>query len=131
MTSLFAGIYALYNVGGDLKTALTGGLHFEEAPQETDRPYAIYQMLPGRPEYDFDCVFEHVGIQFDIYADSNSTIKDLYTKLTALYDDSRPVATGYSSIIMERKNQIKTRDGDQDQIFRWIVEYEALISKAK
>ena len=89
MTGIQVGIFALYNVGGDLKTALTGGLHLEQAPQGTSEPYGVYRIITDRPDYFFTEMHEIITVQFDIYALSDATRTDIYTKLTALYDDSK------------------------------------------
>ena len=130
MTPLMAGIKSLYDGSATLKAAMTGGLFLELAPQGTARPYGVYQIIIARPDYFFTKVQEIVTVQFDIFASSSSVRTDIYNKLTAVYDDARPTATGYTSIIMERKNQMLLREGDQNQIFRAMVEYEAIIEKA-
>lgn len=131
MNVLLTGIYARYDAANSFKTACTGGLFLEEAPQETALPYATYQLIIGRPEYNFTDVHEVATIQFDIYAGSNPVRQDLFTKLTALFDDCRPTVSGYESIIMERVNQQMLREGIQNEIFRYMVEYEIRIEKAK
>jgi len=108
---------------------LHGGLHLEEAPQGTLMPYATFTLVTGRPDYYFKGNFEIAQIQFDIYAGSNTVRQDLYTKLTALFDDCRPVVTGYTSLIMERQSQQAVREGEQDDIYRYIVEYSVTVEK--
>lgn len=129
MQALLTGIYARYDAANDFKTACTGGLHFESAPQNTTVPYATYQLITGRPEYWFGGNHEIALIQFDIYAQTNAVRQDLYAKLTARFDDCRPTVTGYTSIIMERVGQQSVREGDQNNIFRYIVEYSVRIEK--
>lgn len=129
MTPLISGIFGKY-AGSAFATACTGGLHMEMAPQGTSLPYAVYSIVAARPDYTMSEVHEVVSVQFDIYAASNATRSDLYDKLTALYDDSKPTATGYTTLIMTRTNQQLLREGDQNQIFRAIVEYQAEAYKA-
>ena len=129
MQALLTGIWGRYNAGNTFKTACTGGLHLESAPQGTSLPYATYQLITGRPEYYFSGLHEVTAIQFDVYAQSNAVRQDLYTKLTALFDECRPTVTGYSSIVMERVNQQSVREGDQNDIYRYIVEYAVRIEK--
>jgi len=129
MTPLIAGIYSKYS-GSTFATANTGGLHLELAPQGTSMPFTTFTIVAARPEYTFDHVHEVVTVQFDIYTNLNTTRTDLYDKLTSLYDDARPTATGYTSLIMARIGQQFLREGDQNQIFRAIVEYQATIYKA-
>ncbi len=129
MQVLLTGIYSKYNAANPFKTACTGGLFLEEAPQGTSMPYATYTLITGRPDYYFQGNFEIAQIQFDIYAATNAVRQDLYTKLTALFDDCRPTVAGYDSLIMERTSQQSVRSGDQDEIFRYIIEYSVTIEK--
>jgi len=124
MRLILTGIYAAYDANVALETALPGGLHFEMAPQGTAYTYAVYSLITARPEYVFDDYDEVVRIQFDIYAATNALRLAAYEKLIAVYDDARIAATGYSPLIMERINQQMVRDGDQDEIFRSVVDYE-------
>jgi len=127
MDALLTGIYAHYTAANPFKTACTGGLHFETAPQGTSMPYATYQLVTGRPEYYFDGNFEIAHIQFDIYAATNAVRQDLYTKLTARFDDCRPAVVGYDTMIMERVFQQPLLEGEEGQIYRYIVEYSVRI----
>lgn len=129
MTPLIAGIFSKYS-GSSFATSNTGGLHLEIAPQGTSMPYTTFTIVAARPDYTLSEVHEIVTIQFDIYAAVNTTRADLHDKLTALYDDSRPTATGYTTIIMARTSQQLLREGDQNQIYRAIVEYQAECYKA-
>ena len=131
MNVLATGIFSLYNAGSDLKTNLTGGLHYELPKQDTVEPYGVFNLIVGRPDYLFTEEQEIVTVQFDIYATTDAIRATLYGNLTSLYDDSRPTATGYTSIIMERRLEQFLREGDQNQIFRAIVEYEAMIEKSR
>lgn len=130
MDALLTGIFSRYNAANTFKTACTGGLHLETAPQGTSMPYATYQIVTGRPEYYFDGNFEVAHIQFDLYAATNAVRQDLYTKLTARFDDCAPTVTGYDSLIMERVFQQPLREGDEGEIFRYIVEYSVRIDKS-
>lgn len=130
MQNILTGIYSRYNGSSTLKAAIPGGLHFEMAPQATSMPYATYFMVSGRPDYWFGGErFELVTIQFDIYAATNALRLTAYEALRTLYDDARPTATGYTSILMERSNEQFVRDGSQNEIFRAVVTYECRYQK--
>ncbi len=125
MQNILTGIYSRYSASTALKTALPGKLHIEMAPQGSAFTYATYFLVSGYPDYWFaDRRFEIVTIQFDIYAETNLLRLAAYNALVTLYDDSRPTATGYESILMERTNQQLVRDGDQNQLYRAVVTYE-------
>lgn len=131
MQNILTGIYSSYNSDTDLKAALPGGLHFEMAPQGTAMTYATFSVVSARPEYmlagERD---ELLWVQFDIYAATNALRQTAYDKLIAVFDDARPTATGYTPIIMERINQQMLRDGEQDEIFRCIIEYQGRWDKS-
>jgi len=130
MQAILTGIYGLFSAGGDLKTALTGGLHIEIATPGIATPYAVYSVIAGRPEYLLGGEqTEIITIQFDIYAESNSSRQTLYGYLTALYDDARPTISGYTSIVMERTFQQLLRAGDDHDFYRAIVEYQLTVEK--
>ncbi len=129
MEALLTGIYGVYSTVNNFRTACTGELHLEEAPQGTAMPYTTFTLVVARPDYYFAGVHEIATIQFDIYAGSDVVRQDLYTKLTALFDDCRPTVAGYTSLIMERISQQSVREGEQNNIFRYIVEYLVTIEK--
>lgn len=125
MQAILTGIYSLYSADADLKAALPGKLWLELAPQGTDMTYATYMLVSSRPEYMLGGEsYELPRIQFDIYAETNLLRLTAYEKLITVYDDARPAATGYSPVIMERTFQQMMRDGDQNQYYRAIIEYE-------
>jgi len=125
MDKILQAVYDLYNITGvDLQDVLTGGLWLEHA-MSADLPYATYMIVDGRTEYWLNNeLFELPRIQFDIYAETHADRISCYEELVELYDDAQPSATGYNAIIMERAFYQFIRDGDQNQIFRAIVEYE-------
>lgn len=130
MQQLLTSIYAAYDSDTDLKAALPGGMYFELAPQSAVMAYATYNLITARPEYMLAGErFELCRIQFDIYANTNALRLSAYDKLIAVYDDARPAAIGYTAVIMERVNQMMVRDGEQFEIHRAIIEYDARFSK--
>jgi len=106
-------------------------LHIELAPIGTSLSYATYFVVSGRPDYYLGGRrYEIVTIQFDIYSDTNAKRLAAYNALIALYDDSRPTATGYTSILMERALEQLVRDGEQNELFRAIVTYDCRYLKS-
>ena len=125
MQEILKGIFSSYNSNAALKAALPGKLHFEMAPQGTAMTYATFNMITGRPDYMLNGeYFEVIRIQFDVYSATNALRQTAYDNLTAVFDDARPTAKGYSPLIMERVNQQMLRDGEQNEIFRAIIEYQ-------
>ena len=124
MQSILTGIYGEYSANAALKAAMPGKLHFEMAPQGTAMTYATFNVISARPEYMLAGERDEVVlVQFDIFSGTNAMRQTAYDALLAVYDDSRISATGYTPIIMERVNQQMLRDGEQNEIFRAIIEY--------
>ena len=132
MQNILTGIYSAYNANAALKAALTGGLHRDDlAPQGAALTYATYQLITGRPDYMLAGEYsEEPWFQFDIYAATSALRDTAYDKLLVVYDDARIAASGYTPIIMERINYRFLRDGDQNKIFRAIVEYQGSWKKS-
>jgi len=131
MQNILTGIYSRYSTSTDLKAALAGGLHREIAPAKTAMTYANYNVVSGRPDYMLgDTRYEIVTIQFDIYADTSPLRATAYAALITLYDDSKPTATGYTSILMERVSEQFVRDGHQNEVRRAVVTYECRYLKS-
>ena len=130
MEAIITGIYAKYSAANAFKTACTGGLHYELAPQGTSLPFATFQYITGHPEYVFGLdVIEYAVIQFDIYAATNAIRQDLKTKLKALYDNVKLTVTGYTAMDMHREMDQDLREGEQDELFRSIVQYRVSADK--
>ena len=131
MDKILTGIYSKYSGDASLKAAIPGGLYIELAPQSTTLPYATYFLVSGYPDYYLGAEkFEVVTIQFDLHAETNAKRMTAYNALVALYDDARPTATGYTTVIMERTNQQMVRDGAQNELYRAVVTYECRYLKS-
>jgi len=132
MNVLRDGIYAMYDGNATLKTALAGGMHFEEAPQGTAFPYGTFHLIHGVPVYTFTEESEVWMIQFSLFSESSSAteVETAYTALTALYDhaESSLSVTGYSSTILERDFQ-DLYHNDTDDFWQYSVGYTVRIQK--
>jgi hypothetical protein len=131
MQNILTGIYGRYNADATLKDSLPGKMHLELAPSGVKLAYATYFMVSSYVDYWLgNRKFEVATIQFDIYAGTNASRLTAYQALVDLFDDSKPVATGYETVLMERKNQQFVRDGDQNQLHRAVVTYECRYLKS-
>jgi hypothetical protein len=123
--AILTGIFSQYSSDATLKATLPGGLHFEMAPQGTAMTYATFNVVTARPEYMLANEQDEIlWLQFDILSSTNALRQTAYDALLAVYDDARISATGYTPVIMERINQQMVRDGEQNEHFRAIVEYQ-------
>ena len=127
MQVLFTGLYAKYNSNAALK-AVVSGMYFTEAPQGTAYPYIVYHKISGVADYTYTEDMENVIIQFNIFDDHNSstTINDIYTKLTALFDWCSLTVVGWDSIYMKRELDNLTKDNG---IWNYFVQYRLEIQK--
>jgi len=127
MECLFKGIWNKYNGNTALK-AVVSGMYLTEAPQGTVYPYIVYHKISGVADYTFTEDMENVIIQFNIYDNNNSstTINDIYTKLTALYDWCSLTVAGWDSIYMKRELDNLTRENG---IWNYFVQYRLEIQK--
>lgn len=131
MKPLFEGIYNLFTAEphNDFYNAVSGRLYLQEAPQGAAFPYAVYFLVSGIPEYWLSGpTFEEPIIQFSLFSDSESAteVTDLYTYLTALYDDCSLIVSGYSAIIFERQDYHLLRDSI-DNIWHYVIEYRGIL----
>jgi len=127
MQVLFTGLYSKFSNNAALK-AVVSGMYLTEAPQGTEYPYIVYHKISGVPDHTYTEDMENVIIQFNIYDDHNSstTINDIYTKLTALYDWCSLTVVGWDSIYMKRELDNLTRDNG---IWNYFVQYRLEIQK--
>ena len=127
MQVLFEGLYSKFDNDASLK-AVVSGMYFTQAPQGTEYPYITYHKISDRPDYTYTEDMENVIIQFNIYDDhySSTTINDIYSKLTALYDWCSLNVTGWDSIYMRRELDNLTREND---IWQYMIQYRLAIQQ--
>ena len=127
MQVLFTGLWNKYNSNAALK-AVVSGMYFTQAPQGTAYPYIVYHKISGVADYTYTEDMENVIIQFNIFDDHNSstTINDIYTKLTALFDWCSLTVVGWNSIYMKRELDNLTKDNG---IWNYFVQYRLEIQK--
>jgi len=129
MQVLFTGLWNKYNgAGGAALKAVVSGMYFTEAPQGTTYPYIVYHKISGVADYTYTEDMENVIIQFNIYDDNSSstTINDIYTKLTALYDWCALSVSPWNSIYMRRELDNLTRDNG---VWNYMISYRLEIQK--
>jgi hypothetical protein len=131
MKALFKGIYDKYLTVNDFRTALTGGLYLQNAPQNNSLPYGVYWQISDTTDFNFSSLFDIYAIQFDLIEDESGgydSIGDLYDKCIALFDDCTLTVTGYQFLGMERQADYLIKDDDQD-VWQYSIEYEIWLRK--
>jgi len=133
MEALLTGLYNLYANNSTLTAAIPGGLFVGEAPQDTSSyPYGVMFVVSNTPGWTFTEDIEDYLIQFNIFDEvgemDNSTILDVFDKLTTVYDWCKPTVSGYSRVFIKREFGTILRPDDAWQIS---VSYRCEIEKSR
>lgn len=130
MKAITEAIMTKYNASTALKTANTGGMWFNKAPQKTSFPYITFMYPSGYPEWTFTEQYESVTVQFSIWSDAknSSVLFDIHDKLIAAFDWCTLNLTGYTSIFMERISNFIPEQED-DMILPATVMYKIEVKK--
>jgi len=131
---LFTAIYTYFAAGsaGSLYTSVGGRFYLTEAPQGATLPYIVYSMVSEIPEYWFgDMIHETFTLQFSIFSSSPSSTEalNIYTYLSAYFDDHIISITGYSGLKFERSFVLPLMRDAEDGVWHQPVEYTVLLEK--
>lgn len=121
--------------GSSLYTDIGGRLYKGRAPEGAEYPYAVYMLVSDVPEKTFTEQYENVIIQFSLFssASGSTEVEDMYTHLSALYDECAMTITGSTLVWMKRSNaQLMVEDhttpAGTAQVWHYAVDFEVLIS---
>lgn len=96
-----------FNADTTFKNALTDGLHYEQAPQNTDGSYCVFYIIGGSNDEIMgdaeDCI-KNLDLQFNLFSnvlDGGGTMALLKKLLSACYDWVFLNVTGFGCIKME------------------------------
>ena len=128
MKALFEAIYNQYSTVNDFRTAVSQ-FYLNSAPQDIDRPYAVFQLITNVADYNFSSTFDEAELQIDIIDDNTSAdILDYADKCMALFDDCNLTVTGYQFLKMERDwNQLS--EDPAEEIQRYTIQYTVWLRK--
>ena len=119
-----AAILTRFGAEGNFTSALTGGLHFIEAPEEVDNRYATFTMSEIA-WHTFGYNFESMVVTFTIVSESDNAdeLLDLFEKMKQCFDEQKLEMPHYMTIRFWR-----VRSGDIQRLDRFYtvdVEYNA------
>ena len=99
-------------VSSGFMTSIGSRLYENEAPEGAEFPYAVYMIVSDVKDWQFTERFRDVLIQFSIFSSASSSgeIKDIYTKLLALYDECSFNITSNTLVWFWRNNLTTMRD---------------------
>lgn len=108
--SVLTAIYSRFtstSTGGrtPLYSSLSGRMYLSVAPQNAPYPYAVYELVDDRQDWQFGKNYRRVTVTFDQYSSVRSTteITTLMHNLTALYDGRPLTSTGFTRVSFNRE----------------------------
>jgi len=135
-------IFALFTaiisatVGTSLESVIGGRLFLDEAPQDSEFPYIVFQLVTSTPDKSFteNCI--DTTIQFSIYSSlpSAAEVSDILGKLIAIFDDKILVVSGYTMEKMCFQNlvtlteDVLLTDGSIVKTKHWAVDFSIRLS---
>ena len=124
-------------IASGFMTSIGSRLYDTEAPEGAEYPYCVYLIVSDVNEWEFVERFEDVLIQFSIFstASGSTEIKDIYTKLKTLYDESVFSIDDNTLVWMWRNNLTTMRDSittpkGTAKVRHYAVDYNLLMEKS-
>lgn len=106
-------IYSRFiNVGTDLQALIGMRFYKMEAPEATDFPYIVYDIITDVPEYPSQKLVEYIDLQFSIFSTTQASteVEEILTELKNLYDDCELTITNNTIVYFIRGNLTTMRD---------------------
>ncbi len=116
---------AIYNdLGGQLFNTF--------APQGTNYPFAVFQLVSDVPDWTFSDDEENIIVQFNIFDNSESSLNicNYFSDLDAIYHQAILTLTDYECIYCFRELSHLLRDNETEGgIWQYMVQYRILLQK--
>ena len=134
MQVVFEAILAKWDADTDLSEDVHGGLHFIQAPQETEMPFCVFTPISQTPYDTFTEIGEQYLITFDFYTQEGSSydpIADLELMnlhLTTCFDNCELTIDGYNHIYMQRQ-QTRRMPDPQKGFWHYSTDYRLYAEK--
>ena len=138
MQNLFTGIYNRFQStsASSFYNALSGKMYLGEAPTTASYPYAVYNLVIGTHDANWQTNYEEAVIDFAMYSDSTSgatEIVQLYSKLKEGYDEANFTVTGNSLVRFRREsawlNKVPLEEPNKS-VWQYVVQYRALMRES-
>lgn len=122
------GITSLALGTNSFKTAIESRFYFEEAPQGTQYPYAVFSFFSNTNINDSTDNFETIGLQISIYDDNSSSLNigDLENKARLLFDNSEKnlLVTGAYVYNVRRVSVSRLKDDAWQSVISYLVKIQ-------
>ena len=135
IANVATGIMSKYT-GSALATVLTGGVHREQAPQDTSFPYVVFNWVSNLNVDTFTEDREYDHIQFTIWtndlnqATASTGLDALVLALRTLFDGVVLTVTGWTNLNLRWIGE-RPAISEDERVIGAIIEYETYISKSK
>lgn len=129
--NLITAIVGAYNSTVALN-GLTGVIHYGDAPDTADRPYAVLTEVSTAAEQTSSSWDDMILFQFTFFsaAKSPKEVLDLYALLIATFDNAVISVVGGTLVSMIRSGEAMLRDPDGDG-WQYSVDYRAHYERQK
>lgn len=121
LSALRTAVFSKATSSNAFNTAIAGKIYFNEAPQDTAFPYAVFSFLPMQTNRDTGKKFYQTIVQFNIYSTTQSSVESLAEKLMDLLEDSTLTITGFTFIRIDKQPIYNM--GKNDNIYGIVVPY--------
>ena len=133
MKELIKGIFTKMS-GSALSTSVGGRLFINPAPEGSEFPYVVVDVVTSSPEDAFSLDIEDTLVQFSIYSTDMSVVEiaDIYELVKALFKDTRLTITGDTNVEFSQNNLVTMADdltapSGISFIRHWAVEYNVVV----
>jgi hypothetical protein len=136
MNELFEGLTNKFNeTSGDPAShnscyTLVNGRLYSVEMQNPTYPFIHMSLITDTNTINFTSDFEECIVQFNIYSESRSPLEsgNIFNALKALFDRSKPVVSGYSTVSMKREVSRPTRFPEEN-VWQYSVRYRVTLRK--
>lgn len=120
--------------GSALSTDVNGRIFIDRAPEETEFPYVVFNIVSNVTDNVFNTRGEDILFQFSLFSASDglTEITDMYADLKTLFDDAQFEVTDNYMVVMQRKNMVAmtedlTTTSGMQKVKHWAVDYQILL----
>lgn len=124
ITEVRARIFTL----GSAIAGLTGGFYYLEAPQKTEKPYAVFSLIANPTSRDTASRFEEIYFQINLYGDELAALETIENLTKQKFDDCEDAFT-LTTFHCDRIERQLTRNAKFDKIFQLTIQYKLELTK--
>lgn len=129
MIPLLNAIYTTFTGTGALSSAFPGGMHRDQAPEETEMPYLVSHVVSSSVEHSYLGVNRTtIRIQFGGYGVGHDAVGALMDTFTGALDNNLLTLSSGTNDSVTRLDEptptLLRHDGQGNDVWEWMVTYE-------